>query len=71
MDEQERLLEAIDAAASWMDVAGVHLIGAGEDDGRPCLVVHASPPLERLKVDIPSTFHGFKVLLIEDTPPTA
>jgi len=64
MDDDD-LLDALDAASAWLDLPGVHLVGQGEVDGKPCISVHASPPLERFDGVIPRHFRGYPVQLVE------
>lgn len=65
--ESQRLLAAIDRAGDWLDLPGVHLVGEGTRGGRPCIVVHASPPLDRLRGLVPEQFLGFPVVLVGST----
>ncbi len=65
------LLAAIDKAGAWLELPGVHLIGAGERAGQPCIVVHVSPPLARLRGLVPDEFLGFPVQLVASGEVTA
>jgi hypothetical protein len=72
MTENRALLNAIDrASAAWLELPGVHLVGAGERDGGDCIVVYAEPPLSRLDGLVPARFEGFAVRLVASDAVTA
>lgn len=62
--------EALKAAtAAFMPLRGVWMVGEGERDGKPCIVVYSSHPPEP-PGSIPPVFHGFPVVLKRDREAT-
>ena len=61
--QQATIIEAIDDAATWMNIPGVEGVGQGLKDGTECLVVFVSHKSPEISHAIPATFKGFPVIL--------
>ncbi len=59
----DELLPIIDEATSWLDIDGVEGVASGERDGAPCIVVGISLPVEVVQPQLPTSFHGYPVVL--------
>ncbi len=67
----EDLLRVIEEAAVWMDIDGVEMIAPGKHNGRDCIDVGCSRPLEEIASQIPETFCGYPVVLKDSGTITA
>jgi hypothetical protein len=57
------ILNAIDAASSWLDIDGVEGVAQGEANGETVIEVGCSRPVAELADKIPDTFRGYRVVL--------
>ena len=59
----QQIEQAIEAASDWLGIEGVEFVGEGTHEGSVCIVVGVSRPAEELRDQLPSSFHGFAVIL--------
>ena len=57
------ILPIIDEASDWLDIDGVEGVAPGERNGAPCIVVGISLPAEVVQNQLPTSFHGYPVVL--------
>jgi len=57
------ILPIIDEASDWLDIDGVEGVAPGERNGAPCIVVGISLPFEVVQNKLPTSFHGYPVVL--------
>ncbi len=63
------ILDAIDAAAVWLDIEGVLSVAEGELGGKPCLEVRVLGARADLPQELPNEFQGYPVAVIENETP--
>ena len=54
-----------EAQKSWMDLEGVESVGQGDKDGQPCIRVFISMRTDEVRDQIPSSFRGHPVDVVE------
>ena len=57
------IARAVDEAGAWLDIDGVEGVAQGQENGQDCIVVGVSRTVSELRDKLPTTFHGYPVVL--------
>ena len=55
--------EVIDQVSKWLELPGIEMVGEGEADGEPIILVYVSVDPAALKDILPKTYEGFPVVV--------